>query len=163
MEEAREFAAVKVPSKYRELVPQSGLDLILDEAESDRLRDMIETVRRMETNTSLYAAGAFAPALILLNQLQFLSESATSGEKKIALSAMLILGLAGVVLVIYRAFYINLKRTSLELLLGKAIPGGKLRFRAFESKIWAVILKLAFLAVPIGWTLVGLTVWKLLT
>ena len=163
MEEAREFAAVKVPSKYRELVPQSGLDLILDEAESDRLRDMIETVRRMETNTSLYAAGAFAPALILLNQLQFLSESATSGEKKIALSAMLILGLAGVVLVIYRAFYINLKRTSLELLLGKAIPGGKLRFRALESKIWEVILGLAFLAVPIGWTLVGLTVWKLLT
>ena len=163
MEETWELAVVSVPTKYSELVPPKGIDLILSEDEPERLRDMIETVRRMETNTSLYAAGAFAPALILLNQLQFLTEKATSGEKSLALSAMLILGLSGVVLVLYRALYINIKRTSLELLLGKAINGGKFRFRAFESKFWAIILSLAFLAVPVGWALVGITIWKLLT
>lgn len=152
-----------LPSKFSELVPPKGLDLVLSEDEPERLRDIIETIRRMETNTSLYAAGAFAPALILLNQIQFLSERATSGEKTLALSAMLLLGLSGIVLVLYRAFYINLKRTSLELLLGKTIPGGKFRFRAFESKAWEIILFLAFLAVPIGWTLVGITIWNLLT
>ena len=154
---------MSIPSKYSEIIPSKGLDLLLTEEEPDRLRDMIETVRRMETNTSLYAAGAFAPALILLNQLQFLTEKATAGEKNLALSAMLILGISGVILVLYRAVYINLKRTSLELLLGKAIKGGKFRFRAFESKVWAIILTLAFLAVPVGWTLVGITIWKLLT
>lgn len=162
MEEAWEFAVVSVPCKASEVIPSGGAILELSESDDVRLRDIIDTIRRMETNTTLYAAGAFAPALILLNQLQFLTQAASQSERYLALFAMLILGFSGLVMVIYRAFYINLKRTSVEFLLAKSIEGGRFNLHIFESKVWRVILTLAFLAMPVGWFLVGVTIWQVL-
>ncbi len=141
----------------------------LHRSDPDKTTHVIETIRRMETNTSLYAAGAFAPLLVLINQLPYL-QGLPSFEKKLALISMGLFAVSGIFLVLHRAFYSNLKRTQVELFKAgvksnafKALDAEKHTLVAFESGIWFCLVSIAFLAMPIGWVTMGWLATRLLT
>jgi hypothetical protein len=155
VEETRELAAL-------DMKKLDGITLSLERNNPEKSRDMIDTIRRMETNTSLYAAGGFAPMLVLLNQIQYLATEVDSIERLLALLSILALGTSGIILVLYRAFYINFIRTKVELFLGGIIPGESLKIEALKSRIWLLLIWLAFILLPIGWALMGGLVIRLL-
>lgn len=139
-------------------------------ADSPEITDhVIQTIRRMETNTSLYAAGGFAPLLVLLNLLPFLMENVAPHGRYLAFLSMMLLGFSGLVLVIYRATYINIKRTKVEIFRTRSIypqfgiiNNQEMTLIAFESKVWGLLVTLAFLAMPIGWLVMAWLVSLLL-
>lgn len=171
MEEARELTVVGI--NFVDFTSNS-VALIMNNVRPQPLRiklrrdrpeiteHVIETIRRMETNTSLYAAGGFAPMLVLLNLLPFLMEHVSLWGRTLALISIALLGGSGLVLVIYRAVYINMKRTKVEIFKSEALfpqfginNKDELMLEAFESKAWSLIISLAFLAMPIGWVVMG--------
>ncbi|WP_371398046.1 hypothetical protein [Fretibacter rubidus] len=132
------------------------LEIVLSKHDKSKTENVIETIRRMETNTSLYAAGAFAPLLVLLNQLEFLRNQNSDLVRWVALAAMLFLAFSGIALVLYRAFYINLKRTQVELFLAGMPPVDNLTLTALNTPRWNIVNVFAFIFMPFGWLLIGL-------
>jgi len=132
------------------------VDIQLFSNDRSKTLHVIDTIRRMETNTSLYAAGAFAPLLVLLNQLEFLRNQNSNSVRWISLLAMLFLAFSGITLVLYRAFYINIKRTEAELFLAGKPLEEHITLTALNTPKWNIMNFLALAFMPLGWFLIGL-------
>jgi len=155
MEKTREFTVVK-----KEFL--GTIRVQLHRTDTDTTDHVINTIRRMETNTTLYAAGGFAPLLVLLNQLPFITENLSSFGKKLTLISMALFAISGVILVLYRAVYANIKRTKVELFRAgikserfKVTDTEEYELVVFESQIWVWLLIVAFVAMPVGWLVMG--------
>ncbi|MGB0908078.1 MAG: hypothetical protein ACPGVT_11335 [Maricaulaceae bacterium] len=164
MEEAREFAALDMEGKST-----GALEVTLHEGRPEITNHVIETIRRMEVNTSLYAAGSFAPMLVLLNLTPFFYEHVEYIEKQLAVAAICILGFSGIIFVIYRALYINFKRTQVEVFRAGVVyerfdvdSTEEFTLTVFESLKWKIAIRFAFLAMLIGWIIMALLVVKVL-
>ena len=112
--------------------------------------DRIEALRKSETNTGYYAAGAFAPMLVLINMIPYIVDNTTDCNRKIVLLSILCLGLAGVTLIIYRAFHVNIMRIKIEMYVCEVTEEYELDL---FPESWKWVLRLAFLMMIIGYFL----------
>ena len=172
MEEAREFAVVKI-RKLSKSKPRSLRKIMLNEAAlasrglalenielafdltdtelsvEDKLNYAVDAYVRSEGNTFRYAASAFAPILLLMSTLQFYDEVDDLPTDLLITGSVCLLGFAGFYFAAYNTFLITFRRILLEGLQMRLLL--ETEWDVFPSGKWKKVNLLAFASLLLGY------------
>ena len=124
-------------------------DHIANVVNNEDIEQAIEAFTKSENSTLGYAAAGFAPVLLLLNALPFLSELDDLIVNVLAAVALLVLGAAGMYYAIYKAMFLGPRRISMEGYRIGLIS--EYRFFVFPRGVWNTINDVALFCIPVGY------------